>query len=184
MKRLLIRFLSTFFGLGLLLAGPALAGSIIWTPPSNCTSLNCDATILHANITTSSTNPGGSVEPFVIQVHSSQQYCMRLDVFNQSADMQMVVVSPDGTVWRNDDRTPTDLRPLVVVPSGAQGWYTVQISLVHGQTSTPGVHYNADLAYGRYTSLANPNCANPTPPLLKAVTSTKRIPGAPSSESE
>ncbi|TDR78383.1 hypothetical protein [Paludibacterium purpuratum] len=152
----------------LLMMSQAWGGSTIWTPPSACTTLNCDATIVHANITSSSTNPGGSVEPFVLQVHSSPQYCMRLDVFNQSAWMHIAVVAPDGTVWRNFGRAPNDYRPLVVVPSGVQGWYTVQISLVGGRTATPGVHYNADLAYGRYTSVANPNCANPTPPSLKA----------------
>jgi hypothetical protein len=152
----------------LLTIGQAWGGSIIWTPPSACTSINCDATLLHGNVTTSSTNPGGSVEPFIMQVHSSEQYCMRLDVVNQSANMQMVVISPDGTVWRNYGRSPNDPRPLIVVPSGAQGWYTVQISLLGGRTSTPGAHFNADLSYGRYTSLSNPNCANPTPPALQA----------------
>ncbi|MBV8649575.1 hypothetical protein [Paludibacterium sp.] len=165
MKRQFARRIATALGAGLLMAGQAWAGSIIWTPPSACTSLNCDATVLHANVTTSSTNPGGSVEPFVLQVHSSPQYCLRLDVFNQSARMQVVIVAPDGTVWRNFGRSAADPRPLVVVPRGVQGWYTVQISLLGGSTPTPGVHYNADFAYGRYTSLSNPNCANPTPPL-------------------
>jgi len=58
------------------LANTASAGSVIWTPPSSCSMLNCDATILHANITSSLSNPGGSIEPFVLQLHSSPQFCL------------------------------------------------------------------------------------------------------------
>lgn len=148
--------------------GVVSAGSIIWDPPDSCTTINCGATILHANITSSSTNPGGSVEPFIVQVHSSPQYCLRLDVFNQTAgaNLEMVLVAPDGTVWRNDNRSGSDTRPLIVVPSGVQGWYTVHISPTRGTISPPGSHLSADLAYGRYTSTTNPNCANPTEPML------------------
>ena len=150
---------------GLLLSSQlASAGSVIWSPPSACTTLNCGATVLHANITSSLSNPGGSVEPFVIQVHSSPQFCLRLDVINQTtaagtaADMEMVVVSPDGGVWRNFNRSATDRRPLIVVPKPpSQGWYTVHISPARGVAMPPGIHFNADLAYGRYTSPSNPN---------------------------
>lgn len=149
------------------------AGSVIWTPPSSCSTLNCNATILHTNITSSFTNPGGSIEPFIIQVHSSPQYCLRLDVTNQTAgsDLEMVLIAPDGTVWKNDNRNPGDRRPLIIVPRGVQGWYTVQLSLATGITGTPGAHWSADLAYGRYTSTTNPNCGqfpgeHPTAPML------------------
>jgi len=120
------------------LANTASAGSVIWTPPSSCSMLNCDATILHANITSSLSNPGGSIEPFVLQLHSSPQFCLRLDVIKQEtaaggpADLEMVLVGPDETVWRNNDRGPGDTRPLIVVPRGAQGWYTVHISTAPG----------------------------------------------------
>ncbi|WP_028535678.1 hypothetical protein [Paludibacterium yongneupense] len=179
MKLSLSIALSTAAALCQLAGTPASAGSILWTAPSACGTLNCDATILHANITTSSTNPGGSIEPFVIQVHGSPQYCTRLDVFQQNADMQMVVVAPDGTVWKNDDRVPGDLRPLVVIPAGVQGWYTVQVSLYGGRTTAPGVHYNADLAYGRYTSTTNPNCANPSRPSAVGQDTPKATAGMP-----
>lgn len=149
----------------------ASAGSLIWSPPSACTTLNCGATVLHANITSSLSNPGGSVEPFVIQVHSSPQYCLRLDVISQTtaagaaADMELVVVSPDGAVWRNFNRSLTDRRPLIVVPRPpSQGWYTVHIS--PARAMPPGIHFNADLAYGRYTSASNPNCRPATNELL------------------
>lgn len=159
---------------GLLLSSQlASAGSVIWSPPSACTTLNCGATVLHANITSSLSNPGGSVEPFVIQVHSSPQYCLRLDVISQTtaagaaADMELVVVSPDGGVWRNFNRSIADRRPLIVVPKPpSQGWYTVQISPARGVATPPGIHFNADLAYGRYTSTSNPNCRPATNELL------------------
>ena len=143
------------------------AGSVIWTPPSSCSTRNCDATTLHANITSSSTNPGGSVEPFIIQVHSSPEFCLRLDVFNQTAhsDLEMVLVAPDGTVWRND--SGNGLLPVIVVPRPpVQGWYTVHISAARGVIAPPGAHLSADLAYGRYTSTSNPNCHPATAPLL------------------
>src|SRR5215471_4456969 len=154
------------------LANTASAGSVIWTPPSSCSTLNCDATILHANITSSLSNPGGSIEPFVLQLHSSPQFCLRLDVIKQEtaaggpADLEMVLLGLDGTVWRNNDRGPGDTRPLIVVPRGAQGWYTVHISTATGVAVPPGAHYNADLAYGRYTSTTNPNSRPAPAPLL------------------
>lgn len=143
-------------------AGSAWAGPNIYSVPNACNWLNCGATILNANVLTSSSIPGGGVDPFIIQVQGGQSACTRLDVTAQNADMEIVVVAPNGTVWRNDDR-PGSLRPLVVFPSSLAGWYTVQISLWNGVTGAPGVSYNATLAYGRYTGFANVNCANPTP---------------------
>jgi len=167
MKKQLTIGLLSVFGLFAPFNTLAWAGSILWTPPSSCVEMDCDATILHANITSSFTNPGGSTEPFIIQVHSSPQYCLRLDVIKQNADMEMVLVGPDGTVWRNDNRALLDKRPLIVVPrSPAQGWYTVHISPATGVVLPNGGHLNADLAYGRYTSVTNPNCAPDTEPLL------------------
>jgi hypothetical protein len=77
----------------------ASAGSLLWTAPSACTTLNCGATILHANITSSFTNPGQR-RAFIVQLHSSPQYCLRLDVISENADMEMVLVAPDGTCGR------------------------------------------------------------------------------------
>lgn len=145
-------------------AGSAWAGPNIYAIPSACNSLNCGATVLRANVLTSS-SPGAGVDPFIIQVQGGQSACTRLDVTAQTADMEIVVVAPNGTVWRNDDR-PGSLRPLVVFPSSLPGWYTVQISLWNGATGSPGVHYDATLAYGRYLGGANVNCANPTPAQL------------------
>jgi hypothetical protein len=99
--------------------------------------------------------------------------CLRLDVVSEStaaggpADMEMVLVSPDGSVWRNDNRSAADKRPLIIVPRPpSQGWYTVQISLARGIAVPPGSHFNADLSYGRYTSPENPNCRPATNELL------------------
>ncbi len=146
-------------------AGSAWAGPNIYAIPSACNWLNCASTTIRTNVLTSSSIAGGGMDPFIIQVQGGQGACTRLDVLNQNADMEIVVVSPNGTVWRNDDR-PGSLRPLVVFPSGLAGWYTVQVSVYNGFTGAPGVHYNADLAYGRYTGGANVNCANPTPAQL------------------
>jgi hypothetical protein len=159
---------------GLLLSSQLVfAGSVIWTSPTSCTTLNCNATLLRANITSSLSNPGGSVEPFIIQVHNSPEYCLRLDVIGETtaggapADLEMVLVSPDGSVWRNHNRSITDKRPLIVVPRPpSQGFYTVHISLADGVVVPPGSHFNADLEYGRYTGTTNPNCGPVTNELL------------------
>lgn len=142
----------------------AYAGSTIWVPPSSCTGINCASNTINTNVTTSSSLNG--IEPFVMQVMSTTQFCTRLDVLSQNTDMEITVISPDGTVFRNDDR-PGDLRPLVVIPAGqTTGWYTVQISRYNGVAPTPGAHYDAALSYGRYSGSTNPNCANPTPATL------------------
>src|SRR4029453_11345415 len=70
-------------------------------------------------------------------------------------------VAPNGLVFRNDDRAPGDLRPLVKIASTPNnGWYTVSIGRFNGAANTG----NFTLAYGRYNA-GNPNCALPTPPL-------------------
>lgn len=144
----------------------AHAGSTIWVPPSSCTGVNCASNVINTNITSSSSLNG--FEPYVIQVMSTPQFCTRLDVLSQSTDLEITVIAPDGTVFRNDDR-PGDLRPLVVIPANQiAGWYTVQISRYNGVVPTPGAHYDGALAYGRYSGTTNPNCANPTPATLGA----------------
>ncbi|MDC8760600.1 hypothetical protein [Janthinobacterium fluminis] len=178
MKKQLTGLVLAALGVCLFPAGSALAGSLLTATPSACGWINCASTTIQANVTTSSTVPGGAVEPFIIQVLAGGAYCTRLDVLAQNADMEIVVVSPNGTVWRNDDR-PGSLRPLVVVPAGIQGWYAVHISPYNGFTGSPGVHYTASLAYGRYTPAGNANCLNPTPPSISGNATTKGISGMP-----
>jgi hypothetical protein len=87
--------------------------------------------------------------------------CLRLDVEVETEDLEMVVVAPDGTVFRNDDRNaPTDRRPLVKIATPPNnGWYTVHIASYNGFV----IDTNFTLRYGRYVT-GNPNCQNPTTP--------------------
>lgn len=155
--------------------GVAKASSAQWVPPSTCTGINCASTNIFANIISSANLTPNGMEPFVVQLMSTPSHCTRFDVVSQNTDTEIVVTSPDGTVWRNDDRAPGDLRPLVVIPAGASvpGWYTVQISRYNGVSTAPGNHFDAQLVYGRYNGPGNPNCANPTPPTLTTNTMSK-----------
>jgi hypothetical protein len=76
--------------------------------------------------------------------------------------MELVVIAPNGTVYRNDDRNGAlDRRPLVKIGSAPNnGWYTVRV----GQFAGVATETNVVLLYGRYNA-GNPNCASPTPAL-------------------
>lgn len=154
-------------GSTLFFSGMANAGSTMWVPPGGCNTLNCASMRLNANVTSSSSLNG--MEPFVVQVMSTPSHCTRLDITSQTTDMEMVVVGPNGVVWRNDDRVAGDLRPRVIIPAstGTAGWYTVQISRFNGIAPVAGQHYDAVLEYGRYPA-GNTNCSNPTTPTLTA----------------
>jgi hypothetical protein len=117
----------------------------------NSSSVRIDATIF---------STAGSASPFTINVFAGTGECVRLDVAVQPTDLEMVVVAPDGSVYRNDDR-PGDTRPLVQIPSApGTGWYTVHLAHFIGNVA------EGDLAilYGRYTA-GSANCGQPTPVL-------------------
>lgn len=94
--------------------------------------------------------------PFTIQVYSSGNECVRLAVTQQPSDLEIVLIAPDGTRWRDDDGGGSN-RPLVKANTTVNGWYTVHISQFAGGTGAG----NFTLRYGRYNS-GNPNCATPS----------------------
>lgn len=164
MKRNIVACMLAISGAGLFASLPAKAGATLWVPPSACTGINCASNVLNANITSSSSLNG--IEPFVVQLMGAPLDCIRLDLVSQTTDLELTVISPNGTVWRNDNRAAGDTRPLIVIPAGnIAGWYTVQISRFDGVPPVPGGHFGGTLQYGRYNPGANPNCANPTPPV-------------------
>ncbi len=103
-------------------------------------------------------------QPFFTQVYAAGGECLRLDVDIQEADLEMVVASPICcSVWRNDDRSIVDARPLIKIdPTPGAGYYTVQIA--YFSTANLGTDAGFRLSYGRYNS-GSANCASPTPSL-------------------
>jgi hypothetical protein len=78
-------------------------------------------------------------------------------------NLEMVVVSPSGQVFRDDDGGAGNLSLVKIAPT-EQGFYTVQVSTANGGAAA----VNFRLRYGRYAVAGNPNCAAPTPPVLSA----------------
>jgi hypothetical protein len=107
---------------------------------------------------------GPSAGTFTIDVFAGAGQCVRLDLISPphpTPDMELVVVAPNGTVFRNDDRNGAlDRRPLVKIASAPNnGWYTVHVAQFAGAATET----NIVLLYGRYNN-GNPNCAAPTLP--------------------
>lgn len=143
------------FGLFLSL-DQAWAGPVVFDSSNNCATINCGATVIGGSY---ETNPNNNVDPFILQVFSTGRECVRLAVTSQGTDLETVLVSPSGAIWKDDDGGGA-LRPLIKANTDVRGWYTVQIARFNG---TPA---NADftLNYGRYP-LGNVNCSAPTTPL-------------------
>jgi hypothetical protein len=141
-----------------LFASPSrvLAGSQIFDDRDTCTGINCNSDSINGTYLLASTNS----QPFILQVYSSGNECVRLDVTSQGTDLEMVLVSPNGTVWRNDDRAGS-LLPLIKANTFGQGWYTLQVAHFN---AFGGPSSNFNLRYGRYNS-GNPNCSGATVPL-------------------
>lgn len=146
----------TLPSLGLVLSATnAWAGSQIYDPQDTCTTENCGATLLYGQPLR---NNFGQSQPFTLQVYGSRNQCMRLHVIEQFDDMEIVLVSPSGKVWRDDDGGGSN-RPLVKAITDVDGWYTLQINRYDGEGANSASGFR--LAYGIYNS-DNPNCQNPT----------------------
>jgi len=134
------------------------AGPLIFDGLDNCTTLNCGAVVLNG---ISQRNAFGDSVPFVAQVFADVNQCMRLDVTSQTADMEIVLVSPSGRVWRNDDANGD--RPLIKARGDAKGYYTLQINFFNGIPSVNSVQLFT-LAYGLYVPGTPNNCPSLTSP--------------------
>jgi hypothetical protein len=143
--------------LGLLIGGmlPAWAGTQLFDPQNTSTVINSNAQLIQGISERNSTNT--QAIPFIAQVYSSGNECVRLEVTDQGAqDLEIVLVSPDGLVWRDDDSAGNN-RPLVKAITNVDGWYTVHVSQYAGGCCATVFQ----LRYGRYNN-GNPNCASPT----------------------
>lgn len=150
-----------------LMVGPvlALAGDDLRDDTvSTCTGTNCSSLRLPGSVSAS----GVHVNMWTINALARTFECVRFDLISPpspSPDLELIVVAPNGTVFRNDDRTPTDRRPLVKIgPAPTPGWYRVVVT----QFAGAAIEVDTVLMYGRY-SAGNPNCNNPTAPLTGSV---------------
>jgi len=126
---------------------------------SSCTGTNCSSLRIPATIFAF----GPSAGVYTIDAFASPGQCVRFDLISPphpAPDMELVVVAPNGSVFRNDDRNGAfDRRPLVKIGSAPNnGWYTVHVSQFNGAPTEA----NIVLLYGRYPA-GNPNCAGATP---------------------
>ena len=159
MKRMVLTFKKFLFLTALLCSGgialspnTAGAGALVFDTVDNCTTLNCRAVFLNG---ISQRNAFGDTVPFILQVFADENQCIRLDVTSQNDNMEIVLVSPSGLVWRNDNFNGT--RPLVTARANVKGYYTVQISQANGVPLVNSVQLFR-LAYGLYVPGTMNNC--------------------------
>ena len=148
--------------LGVVLVGPAIASgqNIFDDTVSACTGSNCSSLRIPATVFAF----GPSAGQFVFSAFANLGECVRFDLISPphpAPDMELVVVAPDGTVFRNDDRNGAlDRRPLVKIGAAPDnGWYVVRVAQFAGDATET----NIVLLYGRYPA-GNPNCATATQP--------------------
>ena len=138
----------------LLLSGSASATSIYSPNVQPTTVINGFAVRLDATLF-----QDGSARPWRFNALGGVGECLRFDVTGQqSFDLELVVVAPDGTVYRSDDRGPGDLRPLVKISAAPNaGWYTVHVADFSGRP----IEGDFTIMYGRYPA-GNINCNDGT----------------------
>jgi len=145
-------------------AGPAGAATTINASKlGTCGTPNCASDTIIGTLG----SHGTYAFPWTIQVASDPGQCVRLETTKVLGDsglnLEMVVVSPSGQVFRDDDGGAGNLSLVKIAPT-EQGFYTVQVSTANGGAAA----VNFRLRYGRYAAAGNPNCAAPTPPVLSA----------------
>jgi hypothetical protein len=106
--------------------------------------------------------------PWIVNVFAHGGECLRLDVTRPVQNEEtlttlgIMVIDPFGGVYRNTRRSSSDFRPLVKINTlGDPGWYAVVVQRTFDETGPA----RFTLRYGRYNA-GNPNCANPTQPLV------------------
>jgi len=107
-------------------------------------------------------DPALNARPWVGQLYAGIGECLRLEITTTSFDSEITVLSPNGTVYRDDDGNGA-LRPLVKIANApASGWYTVQVAQFNGFPVNQPFH----MLYGRYLH-GNINCAGETLPMVR-----------------
>lgn len=105
-------------------------------------------------------NANNNRDPFVAQVFSAGNECLRIAVVSQGADMEATLVSPSGRTWQDDDGNGA-LRPLLKSITDVRGWYPLVVS------HFAGTAVNADFSMDVQRLPSNSaSCANPTQPRI------------------
>ncbi len=134
-------------------AGSASATNLFDPTVDSCTTTNCGAVILDGSIVARSPQAAS----WVAELYGNAG-CMRIAVTQASGnDTELVVVAPNGTVYRDDDGGGFS-NPLIKITNAVNGWYTVRLAHWAGSP----ISTNFTLAYGRYSSSTNPNCSSPS----------------------
>lgn len=134
----------------ILTAGQAWAGSKIFS--SGSTPLTVNGSV--------EANANNNADPFVAQVFTTGNECLRIAVTSQGADLEATLVSPSGRVWKDDDSNGS-LRPLIKAVTDVRGWYTLAMSHFAGNP------VNADFTMVvRRASSTDPVCRPPTNPVV------------------
>lgn len=137
----------------------------------SCNVLNCGAVFISGQ---SQRNNFGDSIPFTAEIYADANECLRLEVNYlvtkvpaPAADMQIVLVSPTGSIWRNDDSNYT--RPIVTARTDVKGHYTVHVNQSKGLPPMNSVQ-TFGLSYGRYIIGTPVNCPNPVVATFAALT--------------
>jgi hypothetical protein len=104
------------------------------------------------------TNVNSNRDPWVAQVFSSGNECLRIAVVSQGADLEATLISPSGRVWQDDDSNGS-LRPLIKAITDVRGWYPLTLSHFAGAVT------NADFSMDITRLPSNSaSCQPPTAP--------------------
>jgi hypothetical protein len=153
------------------LRGTASGSALLVDQPSDCARpATCDAVTIRGKCAIDDFPSGDDARiPFTVQVRANEGNCLRLDVTAvhpltiSFPDLEMVLVSPDGAVWRNDNRSLNNINPLITIVAPDTGFYTLQVSNVgDGFPGGSGFPVDFTLKYGLYNS-SEGHCNSLTP---------------------
>ena len=103
----------------------------------------------------------GNRDPFVVQLFSSGNECLRIAGVSQDADLEATLISPTGRTWQDDDGNGLN-RPLIKAITDVRGWYTLEMS--HFSTGVVNADFSVDLLRVAST---NGLCNPPTGPRVQ-----------------
>jgi hypothetical protein len=105
---------------------PQMKSLIIDTEVDDCTVLNCGAVLFSGVI---QRNSSGDSIPFTADLYADANECLRVGLTYQRpqpADLKIVLVSPSGSIWKND--SSADSRPVVTARTDIKGHYTLHVN--------------------------------------------------------